>query len=74
MNTWVSKWLENNLHKWIDNRTEKWYMGKVIQAVGDVQDDECGFEVKYSDGDGTNCPLVQRAKRRFSFSTWLEDK
>ena len=39
------------LHKWIDNGTEKWYTGKVIQAVGDVHDAECGFEVKYNDGD-----------------------
>ena len=39
------------LHKWVDDGKEKWYTGKVIQAIGDIRDEECGFEIKYNDGD-----------------------
>ena len=39
------------LHKWVDDGKEKWYTGKVIQAIGDIQDEECRFEIKDNDGD-----------------------
>ena len=55
------------LQKWIDNGTEKWYMGKVIWAVGDVQDDECGFEVKYNDGDEQIVQLYKEPKEDLVF-------
>ena len=55
------------LHKWIDNGTEKWYTGKVIQAVGDVHDAECGFEVKYNDGDEQIVQLYKEPKEDLVF-------
>ena len=55
------------LHKWIDNGTEKWYTGKVIWAVGDVHDAECGFEVKYNDGDEQIVQLYKEPKEDLVF-------
>ena len=48
----VSDWLEKPfLHRWIDGGEEKWYTGKILQAIGDVRDEDCGFKIKYNDGD-----------------------
>ena len=39
------------LHRWIDDGEEKWYTGKILRAIGDIRDEDCGFEIKYNDGD-----------------------
>ena len=39
------------MNKWIDGDKEKWYIGKIIQAIGDIHDENCEFEVKFYDED-----------------------
>ena len=39
------------LHRWIGDGEEKWYTGKILRAIGDIRDEDCGFEIKYNDGD-----------------------
>ena len=60
------------LHKWVDDGKEKWYTGKVIQAIGDIQDEECGFEIKYNDGDEQIVQLYKEPKERYSFHRQLK--
>ena len=36
-------------HKWVKGYTEKWINGNVLKVVGDVNDENCEFEVKYED-------------------------
>ena len=48
----VLDWLEKTiLHRWIGDGEEKWYTGKILRAIGDVRDEDCGFEIMYNDGD-----------------------
>ena len=37
------------LHKWEVDGKECWIKGKVLKAVGDINDIACMFEVKYED-------------------------
>ena len=37
------------LHKWVKEDGEEWIFGDVLKAVGNLNDDECEFEVKYDD-------------------------
>ena len=36
-------------HKWVKGDTEEWINGNVLNIVGDVNDKNCEFEVKYED-------------------------
>ena len=36
-------------HKWVKGDTEEWINGNVLKVVGDVNDENCEFEVKYED-------------------------
>ena len=36
-------------HKWVKCDTEEWINGNVLKVVGDVNDENCEFEVKYED-------------------------
>ena len=51
------------LHKWVDDGKEKWYAGKVMQAIRDIQDEECGFGIKYNDGDEQIVQLYKEPKK-----------
>ena len=39
------------VHKWIHDGKEEWIRGKVLKALGDVNNVDCDFEVKYTDED-----------------------
>lgn len=36
-------------HKWVKGNTEEWIYGNVLKVIGDVNDENCEFEVKYED-------------------------
>ena len=36
-------------HKWVKGDTEEWINGNVLKVAGDVNNDNCKFEVKYKD-------------------------
>ena len=55
------------LHKWVDDGKEKWYTVKVIQTIGDIRDEECGFEIKYNDGDEQIIQLYKEPKEDLVF-------
>ena len=36
-------------HKWVKGNTEEWIYGNELKVIGDVNDENCEFEVKYED-------------------------
>ena len=41
------------LHKWVKEDREEWIFGDVLKAVGNLNDEDCEFEVKYDDEEET---------------------
>ena len=40
---------KNIYHKWVKEVGEEWIKGIVLKAIGNLNDDDCEFEVKYED-------------------------
>ena len=40
---------KNIYHKWVKEEGEEWIKGIVLKAIGNLNDDDCEFEVKYED-------------------------
>ena len=40
---------KNIYHKWVKEDGEQWINGNVLKAIGNINDEDCEFEVQYED-------------------------